>query len=256
MGGDGLGDSIKRFILITVVLFLVSLPAFAPEMFIVVSVLAWPLIMLFFIVRSFFFDLSHSLPWFVFVASDLGVGHMVGYCLVFMCLGAVANGGRGAVAMLCFYGPTMLIPVLWTALGLGVVHKGGWEGYKKDMYTDTCKDVYVPGTVYEDGIQGRDLKILCTYVPNPGLELPSFTEDEKGGITDVVPYGGAVASRKSSQDAESPGEASPIDGVSRKLDKLINESRPITTDDRKAITSPDGKCVTRRINNGWEVTCK
>ena len=152
-------ESLKRIAVVFGLLCLIGIPAFVPELFIGISIIAWPIAYVVIWIMSIGADPSNTVPWVVYDTS----GHWFAMLIFFGMLGLV-NGGRGVLAMLLTWGPAVMLPGYLIAMGVAAENDRGWTGYMYDNYQDSACELR-PNGLYDGP---------CVHVPVPGLNLPIF----------------------------------------------------------------------------------
>lgn len=201
-------EHVKRFLLILGLFLVFGIPAMAPEVFIGISVILWPIVYSVIWIAGIGHDAASNLPWTV-VNPEAASWSVLFIAALF---GLFMTGIRGSVAMAAFWGPMALIPtfLLWTGVAASGTH--GWYGYVHDNYQSTACEMGIDGYYMSAGNTADH----CVNNPNPGLALPTFvTNYPSGKILEVIPYGGTV----SSGSAAAP--SADADELLRTLDQQI-----------------------------------
>lgn len=159
-----------KWIIGLVTVTLVGLPLLAPEAFILLSAIAWPVVYFFIWLSSFGFDPSRDIPVVFEMASRPDNVLLLALAAGF----GLLRGGKGVTAMVLTWAPLIFVFHFATVMGIGVeMSRDKWI---KQNYVETaCHNTFT-----------------CYYEPKQGLILPSFTMDkiaEVGGkITNVQPW--------------------------------------------------------------------
>lgn len=149
-------DYIRTLVLTIGALVVFFIPVLAPEIFIALAVIAWPLIYLLIWLASFGHDLVNDLPWVVF-NPDRVFWFPILMILLFVL--PVFEFNR-TVAMIVTWVPMVLLPGFMILVGVAIEYEDGWQKYVIDKYTnDDCRNVAING---------------CYYQPKAGNNIPSF----------------------------------------------------------------------------------
>lgn len=160
-----------------VVLAIALLPALAPEIFIVLSVIGWGITYIYLLFAGIGSDPSNTLPWIVADPHQ----HTWAILIIAMLFGLI-NGIKGSVGMMAFYGPMIFLPGFMVAVGLGVENEYGWDGHLRDNYYDAACEMGTNGIMLREGLRDN-----CVHTPKPGRPYPVFVTDRMGDIVSVRP---------------------------------------------------------------------
>lgn len=153
------------------------LPAFAPEVFMVLSVIGWGITYLYLFFAGVGSDPTNTLPWIV-ADPERHTWALLGIAMVF----GLVNGVRGMMGMAFFYGPMIFLPGFMVAVGLGVENQYGWEGHLRDNYHDARCEMGLDGYALASGLRDN-----CVHTPKPGTIYPVFVTDRMGEVVQVRP---------------------------------------------------------------------
>lgn len=169
---DDNSDS-SLFYIIFFIVFVFAIPLFAPEVFVITGLIAWPIIYLGMWIASFGFDATTSLPWYF--SDHFSVGLAVIQIFILAGIGLFIRGVIGTIAMVITWFPLLLMPGFLISIGVGTNEP--WDEYKELHYMETKCIVMETGGDW------------CTYNPKENKNLPSFIEDnDTNKIIRVIGY--------------------------------------------------------------------
>lgn len=174
---DSSTNTLKVFAFLAAV-FLI--PVAAPELFLLVGSIIWPLYYFYVFINSFVFDATRDLPWHYGAANF--------FILFWVVISGWATGymrsEKAGKAMLIFWGPFLMLPTWYTILGLSV--PVDWQTYKNQNYIEVgCDKIYKKE--YEN--TSNPFHEVCNYIPQNGKKLPRFAEDiTNNHIEKTIPY--------------------------------------------------------------------
>lgn len=169
-------EHLKQTLGLFLFLLIALLPALAPELFIVLSLIGWGATYAYVSIAGVGSDLTNTLPWIV-ADPDRYTWPLLVIAMVF----GLINGIKGSLGMAAFYGPMIFLPSFMIAVGLGVENRYGWEGHLRDNYHDAACEMGLDGRA----LAGGGLRDNCVHEPKSGTIYPIFVTDRMGEVTEV-----------------------------------------------------------------------
>jgi hypothetical protein len=153
-----------------------AIPIAAPELFLLIGSIIWPLFYIFTFIKSVSWDATKDLPMYC--------GSAMTFPLFWIAITGWAMGymrsPTAGLAMLFFWGPFLMLPTFYTMVGVAV--PDDWAKYKDINYTQTTCEEQLDKTT-------NKFYNLCVFVPKDGKKLPKFSEDTTNNdVHEVFPY--------------------------------------------------------------------